>query len=189
MVLHFMDLSYLGGYSVVLFRCKWFNTGPSKNPCVTKNNITGIVVHSEWYKDDQYILATKAKQVFYIADPFGNRNQRVVEDVNHRKIWDHPSVDSANEIDVVHDHNSSNFVLTANLDELPDISLERVGHSSMVHDNSTLHAIDDANFINDEDDDVDADADIELLDDIEDVADDDVDNDDADAYCSSAESD
>ena len=85
-----------------------------------------------------------------------------------------------NEIDVLHDHSSSNFVLTANLDELPDISLERVGHSSMVHDNSTLHAIDDANFINDEDDD--DDDDIELLDDNEDVADDDVDNDDADAY-------
>ena len=48
-----VEQRYLSGYSVVLFRCKWFNTDPSKKRCVTKNNITSIAVNSEWYKDDQ----------------------------------------------------------------------------------------------------------------------------------------
>lgn len=41
-----VELCYLGGYSVVLFRCKWFNTDPNKKRCVTKNNITSIAVNS-----------------------------------------------------------------------------------------------------------------------------------------------
>ncbi|KAJ9543051.1 hypothetical protein OSB04_022758 [Centaurea solstitialis] len=119
-----LELRYLNGYSVVLFRCKWFNTDPRKGRCVIKNNVTSINISSEWYKDDPYILATQAKQVFYIEDLSRNRNWRVVEDVNHRKIWDHPSIKDVNEIDVIHDNSSSNFVLNSDLGELPNTSCE-----------------------------------------------------------------
>ncbi|KAJ9566679.1 LOW QUALITY PROTEIN: hypothetical protein OSB04_002645 [Centaurea solstitialis] len=38
-----------------------------------------------------------------------------MEDVNHRKIWDHPNFNVVNEIDVVHDNNSSDFELVVDL--------------------------------------------------------------------------
>ena len=70
------------------------------------------MINSEWYKNEQFILTTQAKQVFYLENPSRNKNRKVVEEVNHRKIWDHPSIDDDNEVDVVHDSTSSNFILS-----------------------------------------------------------------------------
>ncbi|KAL5580201.1 hypothetical protein UlMin_012643 [Ulmus minor] len=54
-----LEFSYLNGFSVVLFRCKWFKCD-SKH-MVTENNITSIDINGEAYKDDQFILASQAK--------------------------------------------------------------------------------------------------------------------------------
>lgn len=181
-----IQICYFTGYSVVLFRCKWFNTDPKKKRCVTKNNITSIDISSDWYKTEPYILATQAKQVFYIEDPSYKRNWMVVENVNHRKIWDHPKIDEISEIDVIHDNSSSNFDLSANLDELTNVGLDRVGQSSVIDDIHTSRIVDDSNFINDdvesENDDVESDDEVDI-DDVE------SDKDDVDDYCSSDESD
>ena len=104
----------------------------------------------------------------------------MVEDVNHRKIWDHLSIDEVNDIDVVHNNISSNFVLSADLDDMTDIGLERVGQSSVVDDICTIRVADDTNFINNEDEETD----IEHLDNNVDS-----DNDDVDGYYSGDESD
>lgn len=79
-----------------------------------KNNIISIYVNSEWYKDDPFILATQAKQVFYLDDLLRVRDWKLVERVNHRQIWD--LKDSSSEvndaIDVVHETSSTKLVLT-----------------------------------------------------------------------------
>jgi len=120
-----IELSYPRGYSTVLFRCKWFDT---RRGVTYDNNITSINTEHEWHQDDQLIFASQAKQVFYIAEPtreFRNVNHRwVVENVNHRRIWDLPALndgraenvedadnDLADDIDVVHNNSSSNSVL------------------------------------------------------------------------------
>ena len=36
---------------------------------VIKNNITSIDITGEAYKDDQFILASQAEQIFYVEDP------------------------------------------------------------------------------------------------------------------------
>ena len=51
-----LEFSYLNGFSVILFRCKWFKCD-SKH-MVTENNITSIDINGEAYKDDQFILAS-----------------------------------------------------------------------------------------------------------------------------------
>ncbi|KAI3813595.1 hypothetical protein L1987_18322 [Smallanthus sonchifolius] len=67
-------LKYFGDYSVVVFRGKWFNTLGNRR-IIKKDNIVVIdvsrqsYVGSEWYDDQQYILMTQAKQVFYLEDP------------------------------------------------------------------------------------------------------------------------
>ncbi|XP_062087041.1 uncharacterized protein LOC133834076 [Humulus lupulus] len=87
---------------------------------VIENNVTSINVNGEWYKDEPYILATQAKQVFYLDDLLRGRDWKVVEDVNHRQIWDiKDNSDEVNDvIDVVHETSSSNFLLTVDLGEL-----------------------------------------------------------------------
>ncbi|KAD3067311.1 hypothetical protein E3N88_35191 [Mikania micrantha] len=67
-------------------------------------------VGNAWYDTKQYILPTQAKQVFYLQDPYRtSTNWRVVQDVHHRKLWYHPSMSVANEIDILHDTQSSDY--------------------------------------------------------------------------------
>ena len=115
-----MTLSFTVAYSLALFRCKWFNTNLRRKKTIIENNITSINVIGEWYKDESYILASQAKQVFYLDDLLRGRDWKVVEDVNHRQIWDiKDNSDEVNDvIDVVHETSSSNFVLTVDLGEL-----------------------------------------------------------------------
>ncbi|KAL5554060.1 hypothetical protein UlMin_041461 [Ulmus minor] len=71
-----LEFSYLNGFSC-----------DSKH-MVTENNIASIDINGEAYKDDQFILASQAKQVFYVADSSRGPNWRVVQHVKHRSIWD-----------------------------------------------------------------------------------------------------
>ncbi|KAM6560222.1 hypothetical protein CsatA_029461 [Cannabis sativa] len=113
-----LKLTFTGVYSVTLFKCKWYNTNPRRKKTIVENLITSINVSGVWYKDDPYILASQAKQVFYLDDLLRGKNWKIVENVNHRQIWDIVDDDPNVEIDLVHDTNSSNFVLTVDLGEL-----------------------------------------------------------------------
>ncbi|XP_062086482.1 uncharacterized protein LOC133792589 [Humulus lupulus] len=113
-----LKLTFTGTYSVTLFKCKWFNTDPRRKKIIIENNITSINTSGEWYKDDPYILANQAKQVFYLDDLLRGNQWKVVEGVNHRQIWDVENCEANSDIDVVHDISSSNFVLTVDLGEL-----------------------------------------------------------------------
>ena len=77
---------------------------------ITENNITSIDINGEAYKDDQFILASQAKQVFYVADPSRGPNWRVVQHVKHRSIWDITD-DGLSDIDLLQHNSSSNFTL------------------------------------------------------------------------------
>ena len=151
-----LELTYISGYRVVLFRCKWFKTD-TQQCCVTKNNITSISTQTEWFVEDQYILATQANQVFYLDDPSKGRQRgessqhywKVVQEVNHRKIWDRDIIAEDDEEDVIHDSNSSNLSLCADLDHLTYTSLS-IGQSTEVE-----HVPSPEDVIHDSDDDID----------------------------------
>ncbi|KAM6542647.1 hypothetical protein CsatB_007094 [Cannabis sativa] len=113
-----LKLTFTGVYSITLFKCKWYNTNPRRKKTIVENLISSINVSGVWYKDDPYILASQAKQVFYLDDLLRGKNWKIVENVNHRQIWDIVDDDPNVEIDLVHDTNSSNFVLTVDLGEL-----------------------------------------------------------------------
>ncbi|KAL5574589.1 hypothetical protein UlMin_016288 [Ulmus minor] len=117
-----LEFSYLNDFSVVLFKCKWFRCDSRR--MVTENNITSINITSESYKDDQFILASQAQQVFYVEDPSRGPNWRVVQHVNHRSIWD-ITEDGMSDIDLLQDNSSSNFTLFVDLGNLPQINLQR----------------------------------------------------------------
>ena len=51
-----LEFSYLNGFFIVLFRCKWFKCNSRR--MITENNITSIDIIGEAYKDDHFILAS-----------------------------------------------------------------------------------------------------------------------------------
>ena len=71
-----LEFSYLNGFSVVLFRCREFKC--DARWMVTEKKITSIDITAEAYKDDQFILASQAKQVLYVEDPSCGLNFLVV---------------------------------------------------------------------------------------------------------------
>ncbi|WMV20265.1 hypothetical protein MTR67_013650 [Solanum verrucosum] len=81
------ELEYIEGNRVVLFKCKWFDlrkkTGMQKD-----KNFTSINVNRFWYEHDSFVLATQAKQVFYICDPKLGKNWRIVQKFQDRHIYD-----------------------------------------------------------------------------------------------------
>ncbi|GJR70495.1 uncharacterized protein Tco_0016560 [Tanacetum coccineum] len=144
-----LELQYLTSHTVVLFRCKWFKTNntPHTQLCVTKNIITSISTRDDWWKHQQYILATQARQVFYLEDPSRSHHWRVIQDVNHRKIWDKDIIVDA---DVIHDTMSSNLALTTNLEVLDYRSLSEVGPLTEVQYNPTRSLVDDDDFFDED---------------------------------------
>ncbi|GJZ73572.1 hypothetical protein Tco_0637718 [Tanacetum coccineum] len=55
----------------------------------SRNNITQILASSESFKDQQYILATQVKQVFYLEDMARRPlHWKLVQDVNHKTYSD-----------------------------------------------------------------------------------------------------
>ncbi|KAK1416267.1 hypothetical protein QVD17_32056 [Tagetes erecta] len=114
---------------------------------------------------EPYILATQAQQVFYLEDPSkSTSNWRVVEDIHHRKLWDHPSISVANEIDVLHDNQSSDYNLV--VDDGVEVGEQGLNDMIDVYDNCDLVVdldcmpvdpiVDDECFINDDGEDEDA---------------------------------
>ncbi|XP_071740443.1 uncharacterized protein [Rutidosis leptorrhynchoides] len=147
-----VELHYGGAYSVVLFRCQWFKTESTRKQKrkIKVNNITSIDTKDEWYKDDQYILLTQAQQVFYIDDPSKNYTWKVVHEVNHRKLWDRDIIEDTTQRDVVHDINSSELSLDANLDNMTYTSMSVPGESTSIHFNLPTEVVnDDDDFIRD----------------------------------------
>ncbi|XP_060671841.1 uncharacterized protein LOC132803267 [Ziziphus jujuba] len=83
-------LDYRSKHSVVLFRCAWFDTNVKKKKMITEFQITSINVTSYWYKNDPFVLASQAKQVFYVDDYKMGQHWKVVRKVHHRHLWDFP---------------------------------------------------------------------------------------------------
>nr|GMC90811.1 uncharacterized protein LOC109183385 [Ipomoea batatas] len=63
--------------------------------CIQHDGIfTSIKVSSFWYKNDPYVLASQTKHVFYLNDPKLGLNWRVVQQFQHRHIYDENEVGS-----------------------------------------------------------------------------------------------
>ncbi|GKA02735.1 putative ribonuclease H-like domain-containing protein [Tanacetum coccineum] len=121
-------------FKVALFRVKWFDTsnkGRKVNKLVLRNNMTQIDCSREAFKDDQYILVTQVKQVFYLEDKT-KPHWKVVEHVNHKKFSDGGVIVVEDDPDIIHFDNSSDLPLSTSLNDLDNATLHIDGQSTEV---------------------------------------------------------
>ncbi|GJS48607.1 hypothetical protein Tco_0598728 [Tanacetum coccineum] len=121
-------------FKVALFRVKWFDTsnkGRKVNKLVLRNNMTQINCSREAFKDDQYILVTQVKQVFYLEDKT-KPHWKVVEHVNHKKFSDGGVIVVEDDPDIIHFDNSSDLPLSTSLNDLNNATLHIDGQSTVV---------------------------------------------------------
>ena len=68
-----VELDYLFGYKVILFKCKWFDTNRKYKRIQQDPHFTIIDISSTWYENDPFVLATQARQ-FYLNDYKNGQN-------------------------------------------------------------------------------------------------------------------
>nr|GFC94812.1 hypothetical protein [Tanacetum cinerariifolium] len=93
--------------------------------------MTQIDTRAESLKDDQYILVTQVKQVFYLEDK-AKPYWRVVEHVNHKKFSDGGVIVVEDDPDIIHFDNSSDLPLSSSLNDLDNATLHIDGQSTEV---------------------------------------------------------
>nr|GEY15801.1 hypothetical protein [Tanacetum cinerariifolium] len=84
-----LEVVYLGGNKrVLVFKCEWFKVDNANGLQVDKESrITSVNTSRKWYVDQPYILASQAKQVFYVPDLKLGRNWYVVESNDPRTLY------------------------------------------------------------------------------------------------------
>ncbi|GJU15427.1 hypothetical protein Tco_1143393 [Tanacetum coccineum] len=121
-------------FKVVLFRVKSFDTrnqGRKVKRLVLRNNMTQIGIRGEVFKNDQYILVTQVKQVFYLEDK-AKPYWKVVEHVNHKKFSDGGVIMVEDNPDIIHFDNSSELPLSTSLNDLDNATLHIDGQPTEV---------------------------------------------------------
>jgi hypothetical protein len=77
-----------GPRSVILLRCEWYNLEGKTYEMKDDRYFKSINIDGRWYKDDPFIIATDALQVFFLEDTKLGDSWRVVQDFGHRHIYD-----------------------------------------------------------------------------------------------------
>ncbi|KAM3394924.1 hypothetical protein P3S68_003928 [Capsicum galapagoense] len=90
-----LELEYVEENQVFLFKYEWFYLS-KKIGMQEDKNFTSICVKRFWYEHDLFVLATQAKQVFYIDDPKLREYWRIVLKFQARNIYDVPEKENSN---------------------------------------------------------------------------------------------
>ena len=156
-----LEVEYLGeNKRVLVFKCEWFKVDDQNGIQIDKESgVTSVNVSRKWYKDQPYILASQAKQVFYVPDLKLGVKWNVVEKHVPRSIYDVP-VHMEDEVYQQEEPNL-NLIVYMNMDnasltrgnntlELVDASTFFVGESS--RQSRRTHHVMDEEFIDDGDD-------------------------------------
>nr|XP_028957468.1 uncharacterized protein LOC114824488 [Malus domestica] len=95
-----VQLLYKDRCQVILFKCLWFDTNPHNRTSVKQDHgLLSVNTTRHWYDEDPYILATMAKQIFYLDDPKAGNGWKVVQKIDRRGLYDIPELDHDDEND------------------------------------------------------------------------------------------
>ncbi|KAL6133876.1 hypothetical protein ACLB2K_066109 [Fragaria x ananassa] len=75
------------GMLAMLFKCRWFNNDPTRRrSTIMDRGLLSVDSNNVWYENKPFILATMAKQVFYLDDTAMGEGWKVVQVMRHRNI-------------------------------------------------------------------------------------------------------
>lgn len=83
-----IELQYCHGNRVFLFKCDWWDSSNKKTGIKKDGHLTSVNISRKWYKDDPFVLATQAEQVFYINDIKNGGTWQVVQKTCPRNLFD-----------------------------------------------------------------------------------------------------
>ncbi|KAI3447069.1 hypothetical protein Pfo_003734 [Paulownia fortunei] len=146
-------LFYTSGYKVHLFWCDWFQCNLKNKSVVQEFGFTCIDTSKIWYEDDPFILATQARQVYYLDDIKCRGSWKVVQKVQHREIYEVIEKEDDNSGELESPSNEISLMVRDDL-EIPHLCRVDIQpqHVELL-DTQSRFSEDMHNFINDEDED------------------------------------
>ena len=151
-----IELYYIGRNRVLIFKCDWWDVGNKRRINVDEFGFVSVNVNKTWYKDQPFVLASQAQQVFYVNDLKLGKDWRVVERLQSRNIYDahfltetlqsggdpyqqqacctpSNSLETENdELGLLHRREEDNLLVDVEVDEFMDIEGEE-GHNNSPH--------------------------------------------------------
>jgi hypothetical protein len=82
------DKNSNGRRTVILLRCQWYNLEGRSYGTKSDGYFKSINIQGRWYKDDPFIMATDASQVFLLDDTKLGPCWRGLQEFGHRHIFD-----------------------------------------------------------------------------------------------------
>ncbi|XP_042983238.1 uncharacterized protein LOC122312643 [Carya illinoinensis] len=98
-VMDIIELNYLGWRHVYLFKCDWFDVCDLRRGVRIGGHFTSLDSTHKSYKEDPFVLACQASQVFYLKDTSLGKNWLVVQKFTTRNVYDIPSTTIGDEDD------------------------------------------------------------------------------------------
>ncbi|BBG99608.1 hypothetical protein Prudu_009352 [Prunus dulcis] len=99
-----MQLLYKDRYQVIMFKCRWFDTNPTRQGDVKiDNGLLSVNINRTWYNDDPYILANMATQIVYLDDLKAGSGWKVVQKMDQRNVYAIPELPTDNDVDNIAD--------------------------------------------------------------------------------------
>ncbi|CAL2257696.1 unnamed protein product [Prunus armeniaca] len=94
-----VQLLYKDRYQVIMFKCRWFDTNPSRQGSVKiDHGLLSVNINKIWYDDDPYSLANMATQIVYLDDPKARSGWKVVQKMDQRNVYAILGLDSTDNI-------------------------------------------------------------------------------------------
>ncbi|KAL4561994.1 hypothetical protein LXL04_034180 [Taraxacum kok-saghyz] len=93
-----LEFSFIKGYRVVLFKCIWYDTDRKRKHVKFEPHFISVDTTKQAYKEDPFVLANQATQVFYIDDPINASGWKIIERSTHRHLWDIPDNEDAEDV-------------------------------------------------------------------------------------------
>ncbi|XP_042962406.1 uncharacterized protein LOC122296669 [Carya illinoinensis] len=159
-----LEFRYMGWRRVYLFKCEWFDISDSKRGIRIEPHLTSVNMLRTAYKDDPFVLASQASQVFYLKNRSIRGEWYVVQKVIHRNVYDLPrssliedDESDSSDVDAYQEDNSGDAYVSVHADDIPlqtdmhrpNVEPEQVDVDTLVMQRSNWDHFEQG-FINDE---------------------------------------
>ncbi|XP_035545076.1 uncharacterized protein LOC109022087 [Juglans regia] len=121
-----LEIRYMGWHHVYLFKCEWFDISDSKQGIRVEKHFISMNMSRTAYKDDPFVLACQASQVFYLKNRSIRGDWYIVQKVKGRNVYDVPrkplieddASDSSN-VDAYQEDNSGDAYVNIHANDIP----------------------------------------------------------------------
>lgn len=100
-----LEVRYMGWRRVQLFSCYQFDVYDTTQRIHIGEHVTSANMSRTWYRDEPFVLAYQASQVFYLEDTKLSASWHVVQKITYKNVYEIPQLQTSFDGDEVSEPN------------------------------------------------------------------------------------